>query len=703
MGGNFCRTGDFEKRNFGAAANFSGKTGKRIYQNDSAPRLQFRFAGARRGYSFVSPVRVVPETNGNFVVRETESEITVEEFEVADEAADTLRESEKVIEIPAVSTKALRSADTKKINLPRTAFFTAAGIAVVVLAFFGLKPYFSKIVQPQFSVENVRINRITNSGKVFDSAVSPDGNYVLCPAGDKDGVSLWLRQLSTNSASRLTAPVKGGFWGFAFAPDNSYVYYILNNQAEPQKSGLYKIPLLGGEPRKIKENVSSIAVSPDGKKIALVRLSDKTNIFIVNTDGEDEQTVAALSKEFSLWGLSWTPNGTGLLCTFRKTVEDKRLYYISEMSPENGRETIVLPPQEKIIFGASWLPDKSALLLTMREPNADIRQIWQYFPDSTDWRRVTNDDNSYKFAHLTRDGKTIVTNQASRLAAIWVANDLPLDKKTPEKTSLISNSSNFRQITDGVNDFDRLGWLADNRLIYSITENSKEMVFSINADGANARQITSGEDGIWIYPSAAGSRRSIAFLSNRSGLKQVWRVDEDGKNLTKMTETETPVFIHRILRDDATVLYLTQQPKGTFLFKQTADGQTAQLTESDTGTYAVSADEKLLAVEIFDKNTGKHRVEVRSLADGQTIKIFDFSVRREIKFTPDSKNLAYDAHQGDFSQIMIQPLEGGEPHALTDFKTDDIFSFDWSPDGRQLAVIRGKQLNDAVLIKSVAR
>ena len=70
-------------------------------------------------------------------------------------------------------------------------------------------------------------------------------------------------------------------------------------------------------------------------------------------------------------------------------------------------------------------------------------------------------------------------------------------------------------------------------------------------------------------------------------------------------------------------------------------------------------------------------------------------------FTPDGKNLSYDATRDGIGQIMIQPLDGGEPFALTDFQTDNIFSFDWSPDGNLLAVIRGKQLNDAVLIKNV--
>ena len=670
---------------------------RRILAED--PENEFIKTIPRRGYSFISTVHIVPEAVETFYVRETEQEIIVEEYEETDEEEEEFHQSEKIIELPAVSVTALPPSTAEKINVSRLVMIGMAGLAAVVLVFFALKPYLSKTVEPQFSVENVRVNRITNSGKTGGAIISPDGSYLLYPTMEKEGASLWLRQMTTNSVSRLTPPIGSGFWGLAFAPDNSYVYYILNNQSEPEKRGLYKVPLLGGEPRRIKENVSSIAVSPDGKRIALVRLNDKTTIFTVNTDGDEERTVTELPSGVGLLGISWTPDGTSLLCTFRKVVEHKPLFYVSEISSESGSEKVVVSPQEKNIIGAVWLPDKSAVLCSKREPNADIRQIWQFSPASQEWRRVTNDNNSYRFISLTRDGKNIVTSQESRLAAIWIANDLTIDKKTTEKSSLLSSSGSFKQITDGVNNFDRLDWAADNILFYSVTDDSKEMVFSINADGTKVRQITGGDDGVWLYPSVAGGGRSIAFISTRSGIKEVWRIDEDGKNLTKMTQTDTPVSNARILRDNSTVIYTTQKPEGTFLFKQNPDGQTTQLTEVGTGDFTVSADEKLLALEVLNKNTGKYQVEIRSMADGTTSKTFNILSRRQIRFTPDGKNLAYDASQDGISQIMIQPLDGGEPYALTDFQTDDIFSFAWSADGKRLAVIRGKQLTDAVIIK----
>ncbi len=43
-------------------------------------------------------------------------------------------------------------------------------------------------------------------------------------------------------------------------------------------------------------------------------------------------------------------------------------------------------------------------------------------------------------------------------------------------------------------------------------------------------------------------------------------------------------------------------------------------------------------------------------------------------------------------------MDGGKPVQLTDFKSDNIFSFDWSRDGKFLALSRGSTINDVVLI-----
>ncbi|MEO6391673.1 MAG: winged helix-turn-helix domain-containing protein [Pyrinomonadaceae bacterium] len=648
----------------------------------------------RRGYSFVSPVQQVTMGASAVLVRESEQVIIIDQYEeISDQPTDLGRSA-------ADLARALPAANRKTVGVPRWMIF--AGVAILFLGALGLGllNYLNRPRAQHFSAESVRISRITNSGRLgVGAAISPDGNYIVYPAVEKAGVALWVRQVLANSTSRLLPPTSGTFWAFAFAPDNSFVYYVFHHETDTAQNGLFKVPFLGGEPQRLMPDASTVAVAPDGQHLATVRLGPITDLVTLDINGANEHTIRSFSADYRLWNLVWTPDGRGLLCTMRRSDGERTLYYVTEVSASDGSENVILPEQERVVYGATWLPDRSALLLVVREPNADLRQLWEYTPGSRQWRRVTNDDNSYKLITLTRDGNTILTTQESRPAAIWLAE---LPATGPMSSGAPVKPESFRQITDGVTNFDRIGWMADGRIMYSATDNAKEIVFTIRSDGSNLRMLTNGDDGIWILPTVGGNGQNVCFLSSRSQMKQVWRVDADGKNPTQLTNSPTPVVTAVLLKDNATVIYTSVRSGKTYLFRQNPGGKTDQLTESDAGTWAVSPDEKFLAAVTQDSG-GNYRIELLSLEDGKSLKTFPYALDRQLSFTPDGKALAYDAIINEVGQIMIQPLEGGAPFALTAFTTDLIFGFGWSADGKQLAMIRGKQLVDAVTIRNDTR
>lgn len=657
------------------------------------PETEFIRTIPRRGYSFVWPVRKVPENSELLFVRKTEREVVVEEFEETDESvAPEQHPGTRVVgAYPALLAEA-RTGSAAKTRWPWRLALIGLGLATIVLGGLGLRYFFSRKPSPHFNAENVRITRITNHGRaIVGSAVSPDGNYVLYLTGDDDREVLWLRQVAANSERKLTTPAKGFFWAIGFAPDNSFVYYIFKSADVNTKSGLFKVPLLGGEPLRLQEDVSSLAAAPDGKQLAVVRIADNiTTLFTVDLNGENQRTVATFPANYRLWNIVWTPDGASILCTLRKTEGEKMLFYVSEFSLANGQENTVLPAQERIIYSAIWLPDKSGLMLEVREPNADIRQIWHYAPATTTWRRVTNDNNSYPHFSLTRDGSTIVALRQSRLASLSIA----------EATTPTIKRDDFHPVNDAIGKFDGVDWFADGRLMYTAVEDQQENVFTVNRDGTNARAITNGDNGMWLYATVAGNGQNVCLISTRSGIRQVWRIDGDGKNLTPMTAAKSPVVTARILKDNETAIYFADQDGKINLLWRTHAGKTEPVTDTDTGIWALSPDESLLAASLRDNSSGLYHIELRPVGSGQVVRSFSFQPASHLIFTPDGKNLAYDVVVGGVGQIMIQPLDGRASYALTDFPADSLFSFAWSRDGKLLAVIRGKQIDDVVMIKA---
>ncbi len=76
------------------------------------------------------------------------------------------------------------------------------------------------------------------------------------------------------------------------------------------------------------------------------------------------------------------------------------------------------------------------------------------------------------------------------------------------------------------------------------------------------------------------------------------------------------------------------------------------------------------------------------------------TLTRRIRWTHDERSLVYTEDRGGVTNIWSVSVEGGPPKKLTDFKDGIIRSLAWSRDGQQLAISRGTQTSDVVLISN---
>ena len=70
-----------------------------------------------------------------------------------------------------------------------------------------------------------------------------------------------------------------------------------------------------------------------------------------------------------------------------------------------------------------------------------------------------------------------------------------------------------------------------------------------------------------------------------------------------------------------------------------------------------------------------------------------------LRWTPDGTGLTYVATVQGVSNVWRQSLAGGDAKALTDFKENQIFFFDWSRDERKLVLVRGSDTRDLILVR----
>jgi len=233
----------------------------------------------------------------------------------------------------------------------------------------------------------------------------------------------------------------------------------------------------------------------------------------------------------------------------------------------------------------------------------------------------------------------------------------------------------------------------------------------MNSDGSNQKQLTS-DAGINIWPTVSSDGRYIVFCSNRGvGIStlNVWRMGIDGSNPKQLTKGDGE-FWPVCSPDGKWVVYT---PLGTStkpkLQKVSMDGgDPVQVTDKVSFQPIISPDGKNVACWSSDETgTSAPKLAVFPFEGGEPVKTFKvppaIGEMVTIRWTADGKAITYLDSQRGVTNIWSQSIDGNAPKQLTSFKADQIFCYDWSKDGKQLACARGTEKTDVILIKSHAQ
>ncbi|HJZ82590.1 MAG TPA: DPP IV N-terminal domain-containing protein, partial [Pyrinomonadaceae bacterium] len=227
--------------------------------------------------------------------------------------------------------------------------------------------------------------------------------------------------------------------------------------------------------------------------------------------------------------------------------------------------------------------------------------------------------------------------------------------------------------------------------------------WSLAADGSQKTQLTS-KAGANYHPVVSMDGRYIFFSSNRSGAFNIWRMDIDGSNAKQLTNGGSDFYPYPS-PDGQWIVYQSgggQNSRPT-LWKVSVDGnQSSRITGENASVPVVSPDGQSIACRYRDEKSAAIRIAIIPFAGGPPTTILDIPVVdwQRLRWSADGKSLTFIDTRAGVSNLWKQPLDGGPPKQLTSFKSEKIFSYDWSRDGKLLACERGIETSDVVLISS---
>jgi Tol biopolymer transport system component len=515
--------------------------------------------------------------------------------------------------------------------------------------------------------------------------------YVL---NDEGMESLWLRHLASDSNVQIVPAAHVQYNALRFAPDGSAIYYSHTQPTSGPQSleyDLYRTPVLGGSAQLLVKDIDSDpSFSPDGQRFVFERSNDpepgKFYVLIANADGSNERLLASGPGSETLSEPLWSPDGKTIVAY--QVPGTANLGAIVSLDPATGSRKPVYVSKHAILSDAAWLPSGKALAVIFSNLDLGFRrnQIGLISYPAGEFRVITADTNDYATLSVSSDGSTIAT--------IMRQSDRELYVSSGEKPDY----SDARRIpSDELHE--SIAWTRDGKLLAE--KNSGVELMGLDGKTASALPAATGE------PYGCSDGRLVFTRGDINALTlNIWRSEADGTGIRQLSQGRDDENA-RCSPDAKWVFYVERLTRT--LMKVPIDGGTPQRVTSSFvefgGLYDFAPDGKTFVLGTYDFKVQRPNISLVSTDSIQVLRTFDYDPRHngQLRFAPDGKGVVYPVREKGVDNLWLQPLDGSSGRQLTNFDSLKIYSYQWSLDGKRLALVRGDSPSDVVLIQESAR
>jgi eukaryotic-like serine/threonine-protein kinase len=571
---------------------------------------------------------------------------------------------------------------------------SAIVLLLVATAAYGIYAFLFRTTPVPF--QNSSVHKITETGKARLVAISPDGKYILSVVDDKGQQSLWLRNVPTNSNAQVMPPEPVQYLGVQFSPDGNYLYFVRGEPGQALRF-LYRAPVLGGTPQKLVTDVdTNVSFSPDGHILAYVVNNNpelgKFRLVTYSIESGEGKTLVLGTENQLLNHPAWSPDGKTIVCVAHGA--GSGISSLVAVDAITGKQKLFSDSVSGFLQKMVWLPDGKGLLVLAwdKETNFTRHRIVEIsYPGGTA-RAVTHDVSDYSDLSLSADGHLLATVLSQEHFNVFVA---PASASGSDQARQLDSSSRVYNFS----------WTPDGQMIFDQADGLN----LFNPDTGSRAPLTSTLPGgsAWYPVSCANGRYVVFSLVGHGSLRTVtlWRMDAGGGNLTQLTPGKDDT--QAVCSPDGKWVYYKDRTNGAELTRVPLDGGKPERLSPLPVTYSrfdLSPDGGLAAFETFASTASpKTQLALVPVDSPQNTKLLDLqhpiSADGGIRFTRDGKAVAYPVRDQDTDNLWLQPLDGSPGKQITNFKSEQITDFHWSPDGSKLGLVRGHTDSDVVLLQ----
>ena len=549
-----------------------------------------------------------------------------------------------------------------------------------------------------------QLHSLTYSGHDSSPAVSPDGKTIAF-VSDRDGRSrVWLKQLSTAGEAPLT---EGPDSSPRFSPDGSTILFA---RSEGERSVLYRMAVVGGEPRRLVENANEGDWSPDGKRLVYLRWipnNGGTFVGLADSDGIQPRDLARI-QALPLIHPRWSPDSRTVGMVEAANGGSTRSIFL--VSAENGKTTKLSPARnhgwltslawtgsDAIVYGEA---DSAVAAVTGSSAHV-VRQNIR----TQKWETLLWTPSSGQILDIVSPGRVVFDVNSVRENL----REVPLSHKAGESQRrwLTRGSSGDRQPTyspDGQ-------WV-----LFSSNRSGNLDLWEVSTKTGIPRRLTDDTADDWD-PSFTPDGKNVLWSSNRSGPFEIWMANSDGSGARKVTSDGQDAENPTMTPDGTWIIFGSFNHEHPGIWKIHPDGTGLAPVVRGISPYPeLSPDGRYVTCRTND-DPSHVTLRVFRFSDGTPTAFHAaLEIRRGFSATsvgrprwmPDGKSIVFVGQndQGVYG-LYVQEFDPDTEtertrRTLGEFDSDlSTESFGISPDGSRMVLAGWEQLSSLVMAEQV--
>jgi serine/threonine protein kinase len=621
---------------------------------------------------------------------------------------DTVRvqstQSADTVSARGPQTKSRRNNLSTKAALLSPMSLVTAG-AAIVLGFIGMKslvqsPASESPPTPAKRNRTLVNERITPGGGIVRVSLSPDGSAISYSLARQNASHIWIQQSTGGEPTRITSGVwqdRNPIW----SSTGQQLAFISNRGGEP---AFWTVDYSGGEPALL-NTVPSGSVPVHWAKDGTIYYEVKSNLYSLDfTGGVTTQLTDFDPAGPSFRYFSVSPRGGQL--AYQDSIEDRSQILVRGLTGGDPRR---LTDSAGIDRYPSWLPDESGIAFTSNRTGT--YQVYVATLDGRAPEQITVLNDDCEFISVLPDGRNLVYVSQKETANIFSVDlntglevprtstfgrqffpDISSDGKSiayqVSESKVSENSEILTKSTDDDSQPIRLAsgfdakWAPSGKTLalLRVANRGKGELWALSTDSKNERLLATelhygGQTGVpydrlehnydWS-PDAS----KIAYLSGKSGARNLWVVSGDGSNDTMTTSN------------------FDQSLNVAFPYWAPAGDRIAYLLRSRTGPFRGKT-----SVCVVEQGTSRTVVEL-----GAPLRLLGWSASGQKLFAalgePGPNSLPQDV------RLLAISVDQGEVEELEHVRDTYLHSIKLSRNGRSIALVSRQDGADNVYVVS---